>query len=234
MIRLIQFPPALGLPNASPFCLKLETWLRMAGLEYENVYTGNPRRGPKGKLPAIEADGKLIGDSGLIIEYLTATRGVRLDEGLSVADTATALAWRRLFEEHLYWTVVYARWIDEDGWPLTKEAFFSSLPWPVSSILPPLARRGIWAELHGQGIGRHAPAEIFRMGQEDVDAVAAFLGDKAWFMGPEPTSLDAVAYGFLANLVRVELDNPIRRKALEHPNLVAYCDRMEAQYWARA
>ncbi len=30
MIRLFQFPPAMGLPNASGFCLKLETWLRMA------------------------------------------------------------------------------------------------------------------------------------------------------------------------------------------------------------
>ena len=32
MIKLFQFPPAFGLPNASPFCMKLETWLRMAGL----------------------------------------------------------------------------------------------------------------------------------------------------------------------------------------------------------
>ncbi len=32
MIVLYQFPPAFGLPNASPFCMKLETWLRMAQL----------------------------------------------------------------------------------------------------------------------------------------------------------------------------------------------------------
>jgi len=44
VIRLIQLPPAFGLPNASPFCLKLETWLRMADLPYQNVYTANRRR----------------------------------------------------------------------------------------------------------------------------------------------------------------------------------------------
>ena len=122
MLRLIQFHTALGLPNASPFCLKLETWLRMAGIPYENAYTGNPRRGPKGKLPAIEHDGRVIADSGLIIDYLADTFEIDLDAGLSPVERATALAWRRLFEEHLYWTVVYARWVDEAGWPLTRQA----------------------------------------------------------------------------------------------------------------
>jgi hypothetical protein len=28
MIRLHQYPPMFGLPNPSPFCMKLETWLR--------------------------------------------------------------------------------------------------------------------------------------------------------------------------------------------------------------
>lgn len=232
MIRLYQFPPALGLPNASPFCLKLETWLRMAGIAYENVYTPNPRKGPKGKLPAIDDGGELIGDSGLIIDHLSRTRGVTLDDGLSAQDKAIALAWRRHFEEHLYWTVVYARWIDPAGWPATRSAFFKGLPWPIRAILPILARRGIRAQLHGQGVGRHAPEEIYRMGQDDVDALAAFLADKPYFMGNQPCSQDAVAYGFLANLVLVKLDNPIRQRALSHPNLLAYCERMKAQYWA--
>ena len=35
MIQLYQFEPAFGLPNASPFCMKVETWLRMAALPFE-------------------------------------------------------------------------------------------------------------------------------------------------------------------------------------------------------
>ena len=56
-IKLYQFPPALELPNASPFCMKLETYLRMAGLPFESVYTLNLRRAPKGKLPFINDGG---------------------------------------------------------------------------------------------------------------------------------------------------------------------------------
>jgi hypothetical protein len=49
MIALHQFPPALGLPNASPFCLKLELYLRMAGLPYRNSYTLKLHKAPQGQ-----------------------------------------------------------------------------------------------------------------------------------------------------------------------------------------
>jgi hypothetical protein len=32
MIKLHQFATAFGLPNTSPFCVKLENYLRMTGL----------------------------------------------------------------------------------------------------------------------------------------------------------------------------------------------------------
>src|SRR5262249_9590664 len=31
-IKLFQFPRMFGIPNISPFCCKLETWLRMTGM----------------------------------------------------------------------------------------------------------------------------------------------------------------------------------------------------------
>ncbi|MGC3250889.1 glutathione S-transferase family protein, partial [Pseudomonas aeruginosa] len=51
MISLFQFPAAFNVPNASPYCLKLETRLRLAGLEYQVKVVSDPRKAPKGKLP---------------------------------------------------------------------------------------------------------------------------------------------------------------------------------------
>ena len=65
-----QIPSAWGLPSVGPFCLKLETYLRMVKIPYQTVVDATPFRAPKGKLPWIEHEGKKIGDSGLIIEYL--------------------------------------------------------------------------------------------------------------------------------------------------------------------
>lgn len=234
MIKLYQFPPAFGLPNASPFCMKLETYLRMAGLPYEAPRHADLMKSPKGKMPYIEDAGKAIGDSALIIAYLKATYGDPLDAALSPAERAVSLAFHRLLEENLYWAMVYARWIEEPGWQLSKAAFFSKLPVPLKWFVPAMARRGLKKELWGHGMGRHSREEIYAIGCADLTALGDFLGDKAFFMGAQPTSLDACAYAFLANLLWVPLDSPLKQHALKYPNFEAFCRRMKAKYYPEA
>ena len=125
MIKLYQFAPAFGLPNASPFCMKLETYLRMAALPFEAPPASMQRlmQAPKGKMPYIEDDGRLLADSSLIIDYLKQRYGDRLDAWLDAEQRAIALAFARLIEENLYWALLHTRWIDPAGWALTREAF---------------------------------------------------------------------------------------------------------------
>ena len=35
MLKLYQFERTWGIPNLSPFCCKVETYLRFAGIDYE-------------------------------------------------------------------------------------------------------------------------------------------------------------------------------------------------------
>lgn len=233
MIKLYQFAPAFGLPNASPFCMKLETYLRMAGLPFELVNSGDVLKAPKKKLPYIvEDDGAVVADSHFIIEHLKQRHGDPLDAGLSPQERAVATAFQRLFEENLYWAVVHTRWADEAGWALTRQAFFGALPPPLRWLLPPLARRGLLGQMRGQGMGRHRVDEIHAIGCRDVTAVADFLADKPFMLGEQPRSLDATAYAFLANLLWAPVDSPIQRHARQRPSLEAYCQRMKARYYA--
>jgi hypothetical protein len=50
MIKLYQIERTWGIPNLSPFCCKIETYLRMAGIEYD-IKSALPFSAPKGKLP---------------------------------------------------------------------------------------------------------------------------------------------------------------------------------------
>ena len=143
VIKLYQFPPVFG-RNVSPFSLKLETWLKLAGLPYQVVAIRNPGQGPKGKLPFIEDDdGSFIADSSLIIEHLSRSRGIDLDAGLDARQRAEALALQRLVEEHLYFVLVWSRWLDPEGWPTLAPALLGSIPPPLRQLAAIALRRRI-------------------------------------------------------------------------------------------
>ncbi len=230
MITLHQFAPCWDLPNASPFCMKVENYLRMANLPYQTVSVFNPAKGPKGKLPYITDGANTVADSSFILDYLKATYGDGLDAHLGAAEPALAL--RRLMEEHLYWCAVYDRWAVDENWAITKPAFFGALPPVVRDLVATLARRGQFKELHGQGVGRHTTEEIYALGKADLTALSDALGDKPYFLGDRPTSLDATAYAFLANLLWAPIDSPLTRHARSLQNLAAYGNRMKQRYYA--
>src|SRR6185295_4139940 len=152
MIRLYQYPPMFGLPNPSPFCMKLETWLRMTRLPFEVERVVDPRKGPKGKVPWIEDQGRTIADSALIIEYLTKTYGDPLGSRLDARERASSLALQRLIEEHLYWAIAHGRFLDADVWPTTKTQFLAGFPAPFRPLVGRLVRKTVAKSLHLQGL----------------------------------------------------------------------------------
>lgn len=232
MIKLFQCAPAFGLPNASPFCMKMETYLRMAGLPFELVNSGDVMKAPKHKLPYIDDGGTIIADTTFVIEYLKRRYGDPLDSGLSPLERALATAFQRLIEENLYWAVVHTRWAEDAGWAKTREAFFGAMPAPLRWFVPTLARRSLLGEMRGHGMGRHSADQIHAIGCRDVTAIADFLADNPFMLGKQPTSLDATAHAFLANLLWAPVDSPIQRHARALPALEAYCQRIKAKYYA--
>lgn len=134
-------------------------------------------------------------------------------------------------EEHLYWCAVHDRWIADENWPITKQGFFAGLPPGLRDLVAAMARRGQRQLLHGHGLGRHTREEIDALGRADITALADWLGDKPFFMGAQPTSLDATAYAFLANLLWAPFDTSLTRAARERKNLVGYCERMKGRYF---
>ena len=154
-IKLFQFPRLFGIPNLSPFCCKLETWLRIAGLPYEIVDTPNPRNGPKGKLPFIEDGGVRIPDTSRIIEHLTKTRGVDPDAHLDRMQHATALLVQRTLEEHYAFVLAYTHLVSDEGMRHADERF-ASLPAIARPLVARLLRRTVKGILWKQGILRLA------------------------------------------------------------------------------
>jgi len=236
MVVLHKFIPAWGLPDLSPFCIKLETYLRMAKVPYETK-RADARKAPKRKLPFIEHEGTAIADSSFAIDYLKKSLGDPLDARLSVKDRAVGMAFKSMLEEHLYFVILYYRWQEEAAWQTylpTMHAYGAELgvPRPLRGFILGSVRNQLKRDLQGQGMGRHSPDEVAATGQKVIAAVADFIGEGPFLLGPEPTSFDATSYAFLTSVMDAPFASAFKDSANERPNLRAYVDRMKASYWA--
>jgi len=230
MITLYAFGPAFGLPDMSPFVTKAEMLLKLAGRDYRTNTRGFSKA-PKGKLPYIDDDGETIADSTLIRWHLEQKYGIDFDEGLDAPQRAIAWAFEKMFEDHIYWTVLHARWADDANFDRGPRAYFERVPMPMRFIVQRAARRQMQAELKGHGMGRHAEAEIVTLGSRSLDAVADFLAAKPFMMGDAPTGLDATAFAFLAGALCPTFETPLRTVVERHDNLKAYVGRMAGRFY---
>mmetsp|Transcript_22215 Transcript_22215/g.54658 ORF Transcript_22215/g.54658 Transcript_22215/m.54658 type:complete len:208 (+) Transcript_22215:79-702(+) len=177
--------------------------------------------------------GETIADSAFCIERLTKDLGVRLDEGLSLEQQAAAYAIRKMVEESTYWTVAYARWVEHFG-VCRKQVLLESsvfmggdLPYsvwrPLHGLLMRMAQPAIKKALHAQGFGRFDRQERQHIIEQDLLALANYLGGKPFMMGDKPTTVDACVFGELALCVW-------QLPGSHHEHLLTKDKRFEALY----
>ena len=238
-LHLYTTPFCWNLPSNSPACAKLETWLRMAGVEYDKPAL-DLARAPKGKIPFVgEGEGDdevLMGDSTLIIEHLRQTRGVDLDAALSARDRAISLAFRRMLKENVYWAAVVSRYSSANNWALYGPILGAAIVPDGSAEVQMEAaedyRKMILGTAHAHGLGRHSMDEIALIFKQDVDALSELLGDNEWMMGgEEPTTLDATVFGYVGNFIDTPYSDPCCDYARTLSNLDQLCERIRARYF---
>lgn len=180
LVKLVQFPRMFDIPNMSPYCMKVETFMRIAGIPYEIVEENNPANSPKGKLPYIIHKGKKIPDSSFILEYLSQEFNIDLDSHLSIQEKAISHAFQRLFEESLVWVMMY-RGIN-DAWDIVSNAWFGSAPAFIRPLLSASVKKNVQKKLIAQGLGLHSREEVYHRGMKDLRAIIDQLGAKPFFM----------------------------------------------------
>jgi glutathione S-transferase len=230
MITLHVFGPQFGLPDPSPFVHKAEVLLKLSGVPFK-VCTGDLRRAPKGKMPFIEEDGKLMGDSTLIRLHLEQKHGVDFDKSLTSLQKGTAWAVEKMLEDNLYWAVVNERWLNDENFDKGPRRFFDAVPAMIRPIIVPMVRRTVRKNLHAHGLGRHTNAEIVALASRAIEATANVLGDNTYLMGTQKCGADATVYAFIASVLTPFFKSELRPVAQRFPNLVAYCDRMQREFY---
>src|SRR5437667_119824 len=209
-----------------------ELLVKMSGLPYRTQKSGL-RNAPKGKLPYLDDDGTRIADSTFIRWHLEKKYNLDFDRGLDAQARAVAWTVEKTLEEHLYWSLIDARWMDDENFRRGPANFFRIIPAPLRPMIKAMVRSKVRKNMWAHGMGRHTRQEIVALASKDIESVAVILGDKAYLMGNEPCGTDATVFAFVAGTLCPHFDTPLRTIAESHPNLVAYSERMMQRYFPK-
>ena len=168
-----------------------------------------------------------ISDSTFIRAHIEQKYDFDLRRGLDVAVSAQqAWAIERMLENHFGWTMIYTRWIMPENFAKGPAHFFGAAPDHVRDDAQGARRRR--ALRHR----RHPPRRTKRSRRLAIARCSALsrksLADQRYLMGDRPTGVDATAFAMLAAVLTPFFDSPLRRRALDYLNLVAYVERMMA------
>ena len=227
-LTLVTLGGAFGLQNVSPFCLKAEMLMTHMGLDYTMEIQQDPRKAPKGKLPYLLADGEVIADSELILEYLDNITQGAVYQGLSAKEHAMGLALSRLVDDHLYWLMVASRWLDEAWFPNVVEGFFHIVPKPFRGFVARAARKEVDQTLHLQGLGRHTSQEQEGFARRDLKALEDAVGSEGFLFGDEPCVFDYTIASSMAGVFDQQPPTWVTHVAEEFNGLKDYTERVQA------
>lgn len=230
MTTLVTLPPAFGLRNISPFCLKVEMALTHVGIPFRHVTEKDPRKAPKGKLPYLVLEnGEKLADSELILQYVDRLTEGKLYGALSPRERGEGFAWSRLAEDHLYWLGVASRWLDDTWFPNIVREFFAFVPAILRPFAAGAARRQVAKTLHLHGLGRHTLAEQKEFARRDLQALSDGLEADRYIVGQRMTVFDFTIASMLSGFMDNRPDTWFSSIANEYAVLRQYLERIQAE-----
>ena len=231
MITLYSYPELFGLADNNPYGLKIYAFLRLCDLPFTHEHVFDASTAPRGQLPYIDDDGTIVGDSDGIIRHLTGKYRLTIDAGLSQRHQDTDLLVRRMLDD-LYWVMSYSRWADERYWRLFRDQLLATHARLTMAELDG-GKTYNAKRYHYQGIGRYDPEQVYRRGLADLEALA-HLVEGPFLFGERPHSIDAAAYGFLANIHFYAIDTPLKQFLTSSPVLTRYVELLHRTVTAKA
>uniref|UniRef100_A0A1I8AWS5 Thioredoxin-like_fold domain-containing protein n=1 Tax=Steinernema glaseri TaxID=37863 RepID=A0A1I8AWS5_9BILA len=230
VVYLYQFPRAPVTPNLSPFCLKLETWLRANKITYEVVPTYT-LRSTKGLLPFVEINGKEIADSQHIIFELEKQFEVKSE--LNAEQAGISRTVDRLIDGNTFYALIYSKVYENAPKFLSKESSGMPIPSFLIPVIGYLFSQKIFGRLKSHGMGKFPPSVVYDQLRRDLRAVDGILGDKDFICGDKPSLADFTFFGHIGSCYFLPYNQPVT-DMLNHefPRLLALLKRIRTEFWS--
>uniref|UniRef100_A0A914C212 Metaxin-2 n=1 Tax=Acrobeloides nanus TaxID=290746 RepID=A0A914C212_9BILA len=216
-------------------CVGARAFLKMAGLPFRQEQRPNAEfMSPlPGKVPFLKLPNALVAEFDGIVDAVT-KRGVKLSSTLTDAEIADMQAHIALINDVLKHAEMSIVWLDNATYKkVTRNRYGSVYFWPLNSLLPILKHREMSTYLKNVGWGNKSIEEIVKLCDRCFRSLSVKLGQHNYFVGDQPTELDALAFGHLYTILTTELPNMDLVNTLKkYPNLIAFCRRIDEEFFA--
>uniref|UniRef100_A0A914P9M6 Glutathione S-transferase n=1 Tax=Panagrolaimus davidi TaxID=227884 RepID=A0A914P9M6_9BILA len=227
VVYLYQFKRNPYIPNLSPFCMKIELFLRANNIPHQ-VIENNKARSTKGLLPFIELNGKQIADSEFITYELSQIFNIQ--NNISPEKSGSLRALTRVFDVEVSTLLSYYK---------VKSAAFvrGSLPGvgiPKFSlpITVPLAQWFVKRGIKKSGYN-HSDSEMKQILVRDLKAASDILGSDKFFGGEKMAVADCAVFGQLASVYFIPWETEAHGiLRTDFPNLIKYIENVAAIYFS--
>jgi glutathione S-transferase len=200
-ILLYQYGGLTRTATMSPPCGKVQMALRFKGLPFAVRNLAGPaqarRVNPRGRLPALRLDGRIVVDSSDILDRLEELHPRPALDPSEPRARAQAHLWEDWADECFYFHGVWARFAVPANLQRVAAILFARYPAPLRPLGRLFLRRMMRARLLGQGLGEKEPSAIWRELDEGLGQGEAALGAGPFLLGDQPTRADLAVVALL-------------------------------------
>lgn len=228
-----------SLPSVDVECLQVLAYAKFNGIPLKVNTSANLFKTPNGKLPVLKCNTGTFDTAKNIIEYFKQIN-FNTEYELKEKQRSKVLAYDAMLKEKLFPALQFIWWIDEKNVnELIRPWYYKALPFPLKLYYPGKFERQAHAMFE---ILYPAKDDIIDMtvienkvyseAQKCLTMLSTTLGELDYFLGKEPTLLDAIVYSYLAPLLRAPLPNPALQNHLKAcTNLVKYVSRISDTFF---
>jgi glutathione S-transferase len=202
--------------------------LKLAKLPFEHKHVNVLRIrdiNPVGQLPVLVIGAENVPDSTRILRRIETLSPGSLTGGLDAEKIAEAWLWEEFADTALYPYVLAARWVDDRGWSIVKDAFFRWLPAPARIVVAPLVRRKMSQRLAERDFLRGGLEDLYERMGSVLDALEQRSPIDGFWLGPRASVADL---GLFAHLHSLRLPGLWLGEALQkRERLTRYLDRVD-------
>ena len=136
-----------------------------------------------------------------------------------------------MVDDQLYWALLYNRWAIDENFYKGPAKFYDIFPEDERASAMRSQREAQLSNILAQGTGRHSLAEITELADLSYTALAELIGSKPYLLGKEFCGADASVFAHLACIMTPHFSSSIRDAACQYEVLVAYRDRLMAEFY---